>query len=192
MTRLKPHLKSKFSYLKNNESSSACHPRNTRRAGPKPRESIVSRFQFDDVSEQNSWTERSTDLTHIIVRAFGFLLMIVGLWIGLKAINEAWGLYKEPQNIERFALAIEKGSNLDKSLSSIQGSSKANTEGTNSQSESVLGFRLSYFAAWMLAILLLMLVGRLALAAVKTGGELALYDMQIKKFAKLLAQESRK
>lgn len=152
----------------------------------------MSRFQFDDVSEQSSWTDRSTDLTHVIVRAFGFLLMIVGLWIGLKAINEAWGLYKEPQNIERFALAIEKGSNLDKSLSSIQGSDEANAGGRNSQSESVLGFRLSYFAAWMLAILLLMLVGRLALAAVKTGGELALYDMQIKKFAKLLAQESRK
>lgn len=116
--------------------------------------------------------------------------MIVGLWIGLKAINEAWGLYKEPQNIERFALAIEKGSNLDKSLSSIQSGEKG--ADANSQSESVLGFRLSYFAAWMLAILLLMLVGRLALAAVKTGGELALYDMQIKKFAKLLAREASK
>lgn len=151
----------------------------------------MSRYQFDDVSEQSSWTERSTDLTHVIVRAFGFLLMIIGLWIGLKAINEAWGLYKEPQNIERFARAIEKGSNLDKALSTIQkGDAADNNEA--SQQESVLGFRLSYFAAWILAIMLLMLVGRLALAAVKTGGELALYDMQIKKFAKLLAEQSKK
>lgn len=152
----------------------------------------MSRFQFDDVSEQSTWTERSTDVTHIVVRAFGFLLMIIGLWIGLKAINEAWGLYKEPQNIERFAVAIEKGSNLDKALSSVQGGTTAEKANGQSQSESVLGFRLSYFAAWLLALLLLMLVGRLALTAVKTGGELALYDMQIKKFAKLLAQESRK
>ena len=152
----------------------------------------MSRSQFDDVSEQSTWTERSTDVSHIVVRAFGFVLMIVGLWIGLKAINEAWGLYKEPQNIERFAVAIEKGSNLDKALSSVQSGSTAEKASGQSQSESVLGFRLSYFAAWLLALLLLMLVGRLALAAVKTGGELALYDMQIKKFAKLLAQESKK
>ena len=151
----------------------------------------MSRYQFDDVSEQSSWTERSTDLTHVIVRAFGFLLMIIGLWIGLKAINEAWSLYKEPQNIERFARAIEKGSNLDKALSTIQ-KGDAGDDNEASQQESVLGFRLSYFAAWILAIMLLMLVGRLALAAVKTGGELALYDMQIKKFAKLLAEQSKK
>jgi len=158
----------------------------------KPRENIVSRFQFDDVSEQSGWTERSTNLTHVIVRAFGFLLMIVGLWIGLKAINEAWGLYKDPQNIERFAVAIEKGSNLDQALSSVQRGNGDAVDNGSRQSESVLGFRLSYFAAWLLAILLLMLVGRLALAAVKTGGELALYDMQIRKFAQMLAQESRK
>ncbi|MGR8948775.1 MAG: hypothetical protein ACU84Q_12055 [Gammaproteobacteria bacterium] len=151
----------------------------------------MSRYQFDDVSEPTSWSEKSTEITHVIVRAFGFLLMIIGLWIGLKAINEAWGLYKEPQNIERFARAIEKGSNLDKALSTVQ-NGDAQDGGTAAQQESVLGFRLSYFAAWILAILLLMLVGRLALAAVKTGGELALYDMQIKKFAKLLAQESKK
>ena len=151
----------------------------------------MSRYQFDDVSESSSWTEKSTDLTHVIVRAFGFLLMIIGLWIGLKAINEAWGLYKEPQNIERFARAIEKGSNLDKALSTVQKGDEAGDADASGQ-ESVLGFRLSYFAAWILAILLLMLVGRLALAAVKTGGELALYDMQIKKFAKMLAEQSKK
>lgn len=152
----------------------------------------MSRYQFDDVTEKDEWTDRTTQLTHVVVRVFGFLLMIVGLWIGLKAINEAWGLYKQPQNIERFALAIEKGSNLDKTLSSVQRGESADGNERGSEKESVLGFRLSYFAAWILAILLLMLVGRLALAAVKTGGELALYDMQIKKFAKLLAQEANK
>ena len=100
-------------------------------------------------------------------------------------------LYKNPQNIERFAQAIEKGSNLDKAIASVKGNSDKQAEDGASQ-VAELGFRLSYFAAWVLAILLLMLVGRLALAAVKTGGELALYDMQIKKFAKLLAQEAKK
>ena len=151
----------------------------------------MSRYQFDDVSENGSWSEKSTDVASIIVRAFGFLLMIIGLWIGLKAINEAWGLYKEPQNIERFASAIEKGSNLDKALATARTDGESGANGAPAQ-DSVLGFRLSYFVAWVLAILLLMLVGRLALAAVKTGGELALYDMQIKKLAKLLVQEAKK
>jgi hypothetical protein len=35
-----------------------------------------------------------------------------------------------------------------------------------------------------------MLVGRLAIAAIKTGGELALYDLQIKRFAKYLVEHS--
>lgn len=151
----------------------------------------MSRYQFDDVSDGNHWTEKSTDISSFIVRAIGFLLLIVGLWIGLKAINEAWGLYKDPQNIERFAQAIEKGSNLDKAIASVKSEGENQTTGDASQ-VAALGFRLSYFAAWVLAILLLMLVGRLALAAVKTGGELALYDMQIKKFAKLIAQEAKK
>ncbi len=42
----------------------------------------------------------------------------------------------------------------------------------------------------MIAILLLMLIGRLAIAAVKTGGELALYDLQIKRFAKYLTEQA--
>lgn len=151
----------------------------------------MSRYQFDDVSENSNWSDKSTDIASVIVRAFGFLLMIVGLWIGLKAINEAWGLYKEPQNIERFANAIERGSNLDKALATVRNDGDAETTSSSAQ-DSVLGFRLSYFVAWVLAILLLMLIGRLALAAVKTGGELALYDMQIKKLTKLLVQEAKK
>ena len=43
--------------------------------------------------------------------------------------------------------------------------------------------------AWLIAILLLLLVGRLAIAAVRTGGELALYDVQVKKLARALIKE---
>ena len=153
----------------------------------------MSRYQFDDVSDRADWTSRSTNIAQFIVRTFGFILMIVGLWIGLKVINESWGLYKQPQNIERIAVAIEQGSNLDKSLSSVRSENVASADNTArnvAEVNSALGFRLSYFAAWIVAILLLMLVGRLSIAAVKTGGELALYDVQIKKFARQLIEQS--
>jgi hypothetical protein len=50
--------------------------------------------------------------------------------------------------------------------------------------------RLSYFIAWPIVMLLLLLVGRLAMAAIKTGGELALYDVQIRRFARELMREA--
>ena len=146
----------------------------------------MSRYQFDDLENDSGFADRSMQITQFVVRAFGFLLMIVGLWIGLKVINEAWSLYTEPANIERIAIAIEKGSNLDKSLSSV----RSGEDSSGSEVNSALGFRLSYFAAWILAILLLMLIGRLAIAAVKTGGELALYDLHIKRFARQLVRDA--
>ena len=161
----------------------------------------MARHQFDDVDQENHWLDNTTQITQLIVRIVGFILMFVGLWIGLKVINEAWSLYQQPQNIERLARAIEKGSNLDKALSAVEkapsagepeDSAEARLASSNRVREvnDALGFRLSYFVAWVIGILLLMLVGRLAIAAIKTGGELALYDLQIKRFAKHLVQQS--
>lgn len=146
--------------------------------------------QFDDVDNDNRWLDNTTRVTQVIVRLVGFALMFVGLWIGLKVINEAWTLYQQPQNIERLARAIEKGSNLDKALSSVNAPAKSDESARVREVNDALGFRLSYFVAWIIGILLLMLVGRLAIAAVKTGGELALYDVQIKRFARYLARQS--
>ena len=160
----------------------------------------MARIQFDELDNERGWLRLSTEIAHIIVRAAGFILMFVGLWIGLKVINEAWDLYQKPQGIERIAQAIEKGSNLDKALSSTSsaansagdaaGTTRENAARRVKEVNDALGFRLSYFVAWVIAILLLMLVGRLAIAAIKTGGELALYDTQIKRFAKHLAQQA--
>ncbi len=161
----------------------------------------MARYQFDDVDQENRWLDNTTQITQLIVRIVGFILMFVGLWIGLKVINEAWSLYQQPQNIERLARAIEKGSNLDKALSAAEKPRAADSSSDSEEARlassarlrevnDALGFRLSYFVAWVIGILLLMLVGRLAIAAIKTGGELALYDLQIKRFAKHLVQQS--
>ncbi len=159
----------------------------------------MARYQFnDDAESRGEWLERGTSVTQLVVRGFGLVLMVIGLWIALAVLSEAWSLYKIPANIERFAQAIEEGSNLDHTLSST---SRALTpseeapaeilEGTQDAAGPIAaGFRLSYFVAWVLAILLLMLVGRLAIAAIKAGGELVLYDVHIKRFARELARES--
>lgn len=140
----------------------------------------------------------TTDFLSIVVRLLGLVMLLIGLFIGIKVIFEAWDLYKEPQNIERFADAIEQGSHLDVMLAKFTPHPKANNSdsvveqtlpkaGTSSES-----LRLTYFLAWIIAILLLIVVGSLASSAIRTGGQLALYDLQVKRFARQLIAEARK
>lgn len=144
----------------------------------------------------NSNHSETTDFLSIVVRLLGLLMLIIGLYVGIKVIFEAWNLYDEPQRIERFADAIEQGSHLDSLLSSF--TEKAASNDANDvqawqpkherQKESI---RVTYFLAWFIAIILLMVVGSLASSAIKTGGQLALYDLQVKRFANLLMEEVR-
>ena len=146
-------------------------------------------FQNNDEEEaetarptMHSFNEASKDILSIVVRMCGLLLLFIGLWIAIQVFNEALSLYKDPTNIERVALAIEAGSNIDKSIAPIRdsllGESDENIE--PKKEEHTNGIRLSYFIAWVVDLLLLLLLARISLAAIKTGGELALYDVQIK------------
>lgn len=141
----------------------------------------------------NSYHSGTTDFLSIVVRLLGFLMLIIGLYVGIKVIFEAWNLYDEPQRIERFADAIEQGSHLDSLLTSFTEKAPSNDVQAlqpkhERQKESI---RVTYFLAWFIAIILLMVVGSLASSAIKTGGQLALYDLQVKRFANLLMEEVR-
>jgi hypothetical protein len=163
----------------------------------------VARYQFEPESDGPGILARGTQIAHAVVRGCGFVLLAVGLWIALAVIAEAWSLYQEPQRIERFAVAIEQGSHLDRALAATSsGRATTGEEGLPpadlleqvptakaSAAPESTSFRLSYFVAWIVIILLLMLIGRLAIAAVKTGGELVLYDLQIKRFVRELLRE---
>ncbi len=156
----------------------------------------MARYRFEDDTDPPDWPARGTQISQFMVRGFGFVLMLVGLWISLAVIAEAWSLYRNPVNIERLARAIEQGSHLDRALSRVGTPERSTLDDTASAATrgeadaDVLGFRMTYFVAWIIAILLLMLVGRLALGAVKTGGELVLHDAQIKHLARELVRES--
>jgi hypothetical protein len=153
----------------------------------------------DDFNE-----EGGRSVLALIVRGTGFVLVVIGLVVSLLTINEALKLYLHPQRIERFALAIENGSNIDKSLSSLRESTAteaaqdndadtpapATGQATPVPAQKADNIRVSYFFAWIIDLLLLLLVARIGLATIKTGGELALYDMQIKRFAKMLIRGS--
>jgi hypothetical protein len=162
-------------------------------------------YYHRDNPEQVTRVAPVIQFTEIFVRLAGVLLLLVGLVVGIQVIMEAWDLYRSPEHIERFSWVIEKGTNLDKSIAALTKnsvpSSKTNEPGeqldqaarsTDTQAFVDESIKLSYLLAWIIAILLLMLIGRLALAAIKTGGELALYDREVKGFARTLLKETSK
>jgi hypothetical protein len=146
----------------------------------------------------------------IAVRATGVVLLLVGLGVAIRVMFEAWGLYAEPVRIERLAAAIERGSGLDKALNaqrpaalepkglaSLEPPEVPGAPGATPLRAAAAGdaepqpeIRLSYFVAWAVAVVLLLLVGRLSIAAIRTGGELALYDLRLKEIARSLVREA--
>lgn len=138
-----------------------------------------------------------TDGISLVVGLFGLIVLLVGLYIGLKVIFEAWHLYEKPQRIERFATAIEQGSQLDSLLSSLANKSETAEIGSDenlspsNKPKTIPTIRLTSFLAWGIAVLLLMVIGSLAATAIRTGGQLALYNLQVKQLAKQLHQQSQ-
>ncbi|MDX1514212.1 MAG: hypothetical protein R3174_10770 [Gammaproteobacteria bacterium] len=141
-------------------------------------------------------------VTSVVVRVAGIVVLFVGLWVGLKVIFEAWALYDSPQRIERFAVAIESGSNLDKIFSATVERMSAQvatetpadeprlaTPAAEEPTEPVPALRLSYFAAWFIVMMLLLIIGSLAMSAIAAGGKLALYDTEVKKYSREVVKE---
>jgi len=141
-------------------------------------------------------SEQSTtaDIIGIIVRLLGLVMLIIGLVVAVKVILEAWSLYEKPAHIERFADAIEQGSSLDKLLNNFAQTEidSSDEQLHNLKRKQQPNLRVTYFIAWIIVILLLLVIGGIAMSAIKTGGQLALYDLQVKRFARELLHEARK
>jgi hypothetical protein len=142
-------------------------------------------------------------LLAILVRLLGLVFLVVGIGAGVVILNEAWMLYKEPARIERFALAIERGSNLDKifALSATE-TTKSGDQGdpaddsglssdTSGTAEST-NLRLSYFAGWFLVLLLMLVASITAISAVSAGGRLVLYDTDVRQLSRAVIKELRR
>ncbi len=133
----------------------------------------------------------------IAVRLVGVLVLLVGLWAGVRIIIEAFSLYQEPARIERFAGAIQAGSNIDgmlgnvidKALDKKQAQDAGDTTATQGREG---GLRISYFAAWLIVLLLMFVIGTLAMTAITTGGQLALYDLQVRHYSRAMVREWRR
>lgn len=130
----------------------------------------------------------ATKATGLLVRLVGVVLLLFGFWTAIQVVIEAWSLYEDPSRVERFAVAIDQGSNIDRLLNPELSESGGQSE----PPAEVLQFRFSYFIAWAVVLLLLMLIGRLTIWFIRTGGELALYDVQVRRVARTLMRQAQK
>lgn len=161
--------------------------------------------------EGNTLSTAIQQITSVIVRLIGMMVLFVGLYVGLMVILEAWGLYRSPERIEPFATAIENGSNIDQIFSAtvrrmsseisddvVMPAGEAEIDDPSARSANPAltppkapdkTLRLSYFAAWLIVMMLFLIIGSLAMSAISTGGRLALYDTDMRKFSRQLARD---
>lgn len=132
-------------------------------------------------------------LLAVLVRVLGLCFLVIGIGAAVIILREAWSLYQEPARIERFAAAIERGSNLDK-IFTLPASTSAEGEATGESSAPAADtqLRLSYFAGWFLVLLLMLVASITAIAAVSAGGRLVLYDTDIRQLSRAVVKEVRR
>jgi hypothetical protein len=137
-----------------------------------------------------------------IVRFIGAAIMLIGVVVVLQVMNQAWELYKDPNSVVAFSEKIENASNINKALNTLLGetledmrqrmNSLVNANNPNNQPGNPPRFEpwnISYFVAWFLKIVLILLIGRIGFFAMSEGGKLALVGMGEKNTAKNLAKE---
>lgn len=141
----------------------------------------MARYPFEEQDPPTTLDTPGSNIILWIVRGFGFLLMLIGFFVAVRVIFEVWGLYIDPAGIESFASAIETSSGLDAALKT----------GMEEDGAAGGGVRLSYFIAWFIGLVLLMIVGRLAIAAMHVGGQLVLWDVPLSRLVKVMRRANR-
>ena len=141
----------------------------------------------------------------VVVRLIGIGVLLLGLWAGAKVLLEGWALYESPARIERLATAIERGSNLDALFATVaaplpeadevplaEGEEPPVAEPRAAVRAGGPTLRLSYFAAWFVALMLLFVLGMLSMSAISTGGQLALRELPTRRLSRDVVREVRR
>ena len=105
------------------------------------------RYESAPVSESTS-----TVIFTSLARGLGLVLVLAGLVTVTFIMMEAWALYKYPERIEVIAVAVEKGSNIDKALLPKRHRGESDVD-ANADRDALISanVRLSYFFAWFIA-----------------------------------------
>ena len=140
----------------------------------------------------------------ILVRLLGITILVVGALAAAKVLLEGWALYETPERIESLAAAIERGSNLDALFETVAPAAPAPAPLAEGEEPVIAApapapqplaganLRLSYFAAWFVALMLLLVLGMIAMSAISTGGQLALRELPVRRISRDVVREVRR
>jgi hypothetical protein len=154
---------------------------------------------YKDTDEPQGFHPREPKMIHILgtlasvianalVRISGVVLVAVGVWAAISVVFEAWNLYRDPTRVERFAAVLEEATGLHAPGASGKKNQRMPDAGKNSNPAGVarssgeakdrdpLALRLVYLFAWLLIVLLLLMIGKLANWTIVAGARLVFAD----------------
>lgn len=94
-----------------------------------------------------------------------------GIVLVALVILEIWQLYHAPASLAGFAAQVESASGVDRALSDFVGDPSQSASGDSR-------LHLSYYLSWVLVLLLLSLLTRLAFGCIREGGRILLEDLR--------------
>ena len=105
-------------------------------------------------------------VVEMLVRLTGVVVLGAGVVLGAVVIGEAWNLYQAPQRISTFAEQVESASGVDQAMHGLLGRG----------SDPAAGLHLSYYLSWIIVLLLLSLLTRVAFGCMREGSRMALWQ----------------
>lgn len=135
-----------------------------------------------------------------IIRFIGVIILLLGIWLGYNVVSTAWGLYKNPDNIKDISRKVKQESKVDEfgeSMSKFLHAVMSDTvnEIREAKGKQIKNFpkiaplRISYFISWFIAILLLLVIGKISMWILSEGGKLAKANTDNAELARALVKE---
>jgi len=111
-------------------------------------------------------------LQELALAGFGIILVIIGLFVAIKLLTTAWDLFHDHTIIISLTTEFEKHSHLNQVIQQTVSKFLPNSAEAQQTLEPILQLNITYFAAWVVTIMLLGLIGHLTSLILSTGAKL--------------------
>jgi hypothetical protein len=141
----------------------------------------MTRAEKDSISDVSSseWTRNEYSslflgmrLQELTLTGFGITLLAIGLLVTIKLLTTVWGLFHDHAIIISLTTEFEKHSHLNQVVQQTLKLFLPSSAEAQQAIEPILQLNITYFAAWVVAILLLGLIGHLTALILSTGAKL--------------------
>jgi predicted PurR-regulated permease PerM len=108
----------------------------------------------------------------LTLTGFGIILLVIGLFVSVKLLTTVWNLFHDHTIIISLTAEFEKHSHLNQILQQTLKQYLPSSAEAHQAMEPILQLNITYFAAWVVAILLLGLIGHITALMLSTGAKL--------------------